>query len=188
MYKNYLEIYHFIDEFKESDLINLNSKISIIYRNYHEKINIHLIKKIKHFCKQNHRKFYLSNEIQVAYNLNLDGVYIPSFNKSFKHINFKKKKNFKILGSAHNIKEIRFKEKQHCDLIFLSPIFKTSKSKKNLGILKFRILKNYTNKKIIALGGINEKNFKLIKSSGANGFASISYIKKNGPKINLRAV
>ena len=30
MCKKYLNIYHFIDEFKESDLINLNPKISLI--------------------------------------------------------------------------------------------------------------------------------------------------------------
>ena len=94
MFKKYLKIYHFIDEFKESDLVNLNPKISLIFRNYHKKINIELINQIKSFCKKTRRKFYLSNEINTAYKLNLDGVYIPSFNKSFKHINFIKKKKF----------------------------------------------------------------------------------------------
>ncbi len=32
----------------------------------------------------------------------------------------------------------------------------------------------------IALGGINEKNYKMIKLLRANGFASISWVKKNG--------
>ena len=182
MFKKYLKIYHFIDEFKENDLINLNPKISIIFRNYHKKINIELIKQVKSFCKKTQRKFYLSNEIKTAYKLNLDGVYIPSFNKTFKHINFIKKKNFKIIGSAHNISEIRIKEKQNCDLIFLSPIFKVKQNKKFLGILKFRNLKNFTKKKVIALGGINEKNLKLIENSGAIGFASISYIKKTAQR------
>ena len=178
MFKKYLNIYHFIDEFKESDLINLNPKISLIFRNYHKKINIELIKQIKSFCKKTRRKFYLSNEIKTAYKLNLDGVYIPSFNKTFKHINFIKRRNFKIIGSAHNVHEIRIKEKQNCDLIFLSPIFKIKKNKKPLGIIRFRNLKNFTKKKVIALGGVNKKNLKLLKNSGAVGFASISHIKK----------
>jgi thiamine-phosphate pyrophosphorylase len=32
----------------------------------------------------------------------------------------------------------------------------------------------------IALGGINEKNYKIIKLLKVNGFASISWVKKNG--------
>jgi len=182
MYKKYSEIYHFIDEFKESDLNNLNPKVAIILRNYQKKTNINLIKKIMNFCKKNNRKFYLANEIKIAYNLKLNGAYIPSFNKSLKHNNYKKRPDFKILGSAHNIKEIRIKEKQKCNSIFLSPIFKTKKNKKFLGIYKFRILKNCTNIKAIALGGINKNNIKLIKNSGAAGFASISYIKKTAQR------
>ena len=37
MYKDFKEIYHFIDKFKENDLSKLNSKISIIFRNYEKK-------------------------------------------------------------------------------------------------------------------------------------------------------
>ena len=43
-----------------------------------------------------------------------------------KLINFKNlslKKNFKLIGSAHNLNEIKIKEKQGCEEIFLSPIF-----------------------------------------------------------------
>jgi len=37
-----------------------------------------------------------------------------------------------------------------------------------------------TNLKIIALGGINKKNYKKLKSTQSDGFASISWAKKNG--------
>ncbi len=42
--------------------------------------------------------------------------------------------------------------------IFLSPIFKTAKYKKFLGIYKFIKLMKLTKKDIVSLGGINEKN------------------------------
>ena len=54
--------------------------------------------------------------------MDLDGVYIPSFNNDLKHLNYPKKKNFLVLGSAHNIKEIRIKEMQKVDSIFFSSI------------------------------------------------------------------
>ena len=178
MYKEFNQIYHFIEEFKENELINLNSKISIIYRNYKKKPDISLIKKVKFFCRKTNRKFYLANEFKLALHLNLDGVYIPSFNKSFYSNNFSKRKNFKIIGSAHNINEIKIKEKQKVEDIFVSPLFKINKRKNYLGIYKFISLKKLTKKKLIPLGGINKYNIKKLKLINSYGFASISFIKK----------
>ena len=73
------------------------------------------ILKIKHFCKINNRKFYLANNIKLAINLNLDGAYIPSFAKNLNIKNYKFKKNFLLMGSAHNINQIKQKEKQNVD-------------------------------------------------------------------------
>ena len=106
------------------------------------KCHLETIKKIKEFCKKKRLKFYLSNNIKLAIKLNLDGVYIPSFNKNFNFNFYSSKKNFTILGSAHNLNEIRIKEKQNVKYIFLSAIFKNNKNKKYLGIYKFMRLRN----------------------------------------------
>ena len=60
--------------------------------------------------------------------LNLDGVYIPSFNKDKKHLSFSYKKNFLIIGSAHNNNEIKIKESQKVKILFLSSLFKRNKN------------------------------------------------------------
>ena len=88
--------------------------------------------------------------------LDLDGVYIPSFNKSTKHLSFLFKKKFGLIGSAHNIKEIKIKEMQKVNKIFISSVFK--KNKNYLGINKFNIKTKLTRRKIIALGGISKEN------------------------------
>ena len=91
------------------------------------------------------------------------------------------------MGSAHNLKEIRLKERQGVEIIFLSPIFEVAKSKEFLGIYRFNHLAKLTTKKVIALGGINNQNFKKLNFVYSVGFASISFFKspkKNGPKIN----
>ena len=121
----------------------------------------------------------MANNIKIALQLDLDGIYIPSFNKELKINNFTKKKKFKILGSAHNISEIRQKEKQRVSCIFLSPVFITKKSNKFLGIHKFNNLKKYTKKKIICLGGINKNNLNKIKLLNIYGLSSVSLFKQN---------
>ena len=51
------------------------------------------------------------------------------------------------MGSAHNINQIKQKEKQNVDLIFLSPLFKTKNYKNGLGVIKFNLLSNFKVKK-----------------------------------------
>ena len=105
--------------------------------------------------------------------LKLDGAYIPSFNNSFNHLSFSIRKNFSIIGSAHNIKEIKIKEKQQVKKIVLSSLFK--KNKNYLGFYKFKLLSKLTRRKIIVLGGVSKKNIKKIKLLGMSEFAGISY-------------
>ena len=169
----HLNKYYFINKFDPDHIKKLDKNISIIYRNYNSNIDINLLIKIRDFCKKNRRKFYLSNNAKLAVKLNLDGVYLPSFNKSLKHLNYQIKKEFLIMGSAHNIKEIRVKEKQRTSHIFVSSIFK--KEKNYLGFYKFKNLSKITKKKVIALGGIKKSNLKKLNMLNISGFAAIDF-------------
>ena len=166
--------YYFIDKFETNNINNQSQQTSIIYRNYSSNIeNENLILKIKAHCKKKRIKFYLSNNIKLAIKLNLDGAYIPSFNKSTKHLAYTYRKKFEIIGSAHNLKEIRIKEKQKVLRIFVSSLFK--KNKNFLGINKFKILANLTKKDVVALGGISQNNIKKLRLLKCQDFAGISF-------------
>ena len=173
-----LKFYCFVDKFDKSLINNLKNNVSVIYRNYSLKSHLETIKKIKEICKKRRLKFYLSNNIKLAMHLNLDGAYIPSFNKNLNFKSYNLKKNFILLGSAHSLKEIRIKEKQNVKFIFLSPIFENNKSKKSLGIYKFINLKKLTKKNIVALGGIKTSNLNIIKKINISDIASISLFQK----------
>ncbi len=168
--------YYFISKFDTKNINKLDKQTIIIYRNYSaDKLDEKLILKIKNYCKKKSIKFYLSNNIKLAIKLDLDGAYIPSFNKNFNHLTYSLKKKFRIIGSAHNIKEIKMKERQNVKKLFLSSIFK--KNNNYLGINRFKILSRLTSRKIVALGGISKKNKKLLKLVNCFEFAGISYFK-----------
>ena len=177
---NFLEIYYFIDKFNLKELSKIKKKINIVFRDYSKKNNLDEILVTKTFCKKKGFKLYLANNLKLAIKLGLNGVYLPAFNQCEKYHNLSIYKNFKIIGSAHNIKEIKIKEGQNCEKIFISPIFKTKKNKKFLGTVKFNLLAKNTKRKIISLGGINTENLKKIRLTKSKGIASISWIKKNG--------
>ena len=165
--------YYFIDKFDTNNINKQDKQTAIIFRNYSSNIpNEQLINKIKNYCRKKSLKLYLSNNIKLAIKLNLDGVYIPAFNKSFKHLAYSLKKNFKIIGSAHNLREIRNKELQKVEKIFLSSLFK--KNKNFLGIYKFKLLTKLTKKNIVVLGGISGENRKKLALLNHPDFAGIS--------------
>ena len=179
MHKNYsLKHFQFIDDLNTKN-IQLNIKnLSVIFRNYTSKINIKKIIEIKNFCKKNNISFYLSNYIKECIKLNLDGVYLPSFNKTAILKKNNLKKEFKIIGSAHNIKEIQQKINQGCTYIFISPVFKSKKNNKILGISKFNLLTLNQNANFIALGGINKNNLNKTRMLNIIGISGISLYKK----------
>ena len=78
-----------------------------------------------------------------------------------------------IVGSAHNLKEIRTKENQNVKKLFLSSLFK--KNKNFLGINKFKVLAKLTKKDVVMLGGISNKNVKRLSILNQSDFAGISY-------------
>ena len=166
--------YYFINKFEINNINKLDKQTTIIYRNYSGKgQNVEVILKIKKYCQKKKIKFCLSNNIKLALKLGLDGAYIPSFNTNRNHLAYSFKKKFIIIGSAHNIKEIRMKEKQKVEKIFLSSLFKQNKN--FLGINKYKLLSNMTNIKSVALGGISKKNSKKLNLLKNKEFAGISY-------------
>ena len=175
MHSKLPKLFFFISTYNENHIRKLQKNVAIIFRNYETKYSEELILSIKKACQKQGRKFFLANNLKLAIKLNLDGVYLPSFNKNINFNKNKFKKKFILIGSAHSIQEIKIKEQQGVKLIFLSPLFKVKKNKKFLNPIKFNFLAAKTSKKVIALGGINQLNLKKLNLLKNYGFAGISY-------------
>ena len=175
MHYKFIKKYYFIEKFQKSNIDKQDLNTTIIYRNYKKDYKIDEILFLKNYCKKKKLKFLLSNNVKLSIKLSLDGAYIPSFNKNFSHLGYTYKKSFILLGSAHNLKEIRIKEKQNVNKIFVSSIFK--KNNNFLGIIKFNLLSKLSYREIVALGGISKDNIGLINLTKSAGFAGISFFK-----------
>ena len=173
MHNYFLKKFYFINSFKKNNIDKLGNNTGVIFRNYKNELNVNEIIKSKNYCKKKGIKFFLSNNIKLAIKLKLDGAYLPSFNNNFRHLSFNLISSFLLIGSAHNLKEIRTKEKQNVDLIFISSVFK--KNKNYLGKYRFRILRKLTRNSVIALGGISKENISNLKLLNCEGFSGISF-------------
>ena len=159
--------------------------MGVIYRNYNAKKREDELVKIAKACKKNRNQLFVSNDVKLAIKFKTDGIYIPSFNKAKSFANLEKR-NIKILGSAHNQKEIQKKISQNCTAIFLSPIFYVEKSNKFLGIHKFNYLAYSNNANIFALGGISNNNVHKLKLLKFKGFGGIRMFKKKSGLLKGR--
>ena len=121
------EYFLIIESIKDINLSvkNKSNKINIIYRNKKKIENINELNIFRRICKQKRVKFFVSNNFKLASELKADGVYISAFNKDLS-INRMKNSKLRIIGSAHNFKELNTKIMQGCKDILFSRIFKTS--------------------------------------------------------------
>mgnify|MGYP001159663954 CR=1 FL=1 len=177
MHKYLPNFFIFLDQYNNQIFKNKNLNIGVIYRNYNAKNREKELIKISRLCKKKRYQLFVSNDIKLALKVKAEGIYIPAFNKTKKYLNLEKK-NIKILGSAHNQKEIHAKIQQNCSGVFLSPVFFVKKSKSFLGLHRFNYLSHMNNTNIYALGGISNENIRKLKLLYTKGFGGIRIFKK----------
>jgi len=180
--------YLIIENIKDINLKNIkkHNKFVIIYRNNENIDNIENLLKFRRSCKLKSIEFFVANNANLAVKLSSDGIYLSSYNKSLKSLSFKKR-NFKIIGSAHTSKEIFMKIQQGCKIIIFSKLFRVDYDKKApfLGIVRFNnFLK--INKRLIPLGGIKSSNLNSLQIVSSDGFVLKSEIKKKPANIISR--
>ena len=146
---------------------------------YKQKISIG--KKIRKICKKNGVRFLVNDDPVLSKKLNADGCHLGQ-----KDMNLNKARKIignKIIGiTCHNsIKFARAAIKEKASYIAFGAFFST-KTKK----VKFRAttkilnkVKKITKTPIVAIGGINNENYKKLLLNNANFLAISSYVWNN---------
>ena len=182
MIKKNFKLFFFIEKLNELNLDYVKKIGAILILRNPEKIDLVDLKKFDKRCVNKKITLFIQNSVKILFLLKTKNFYISAYNKSqFKQLR-KINRKVKIIGSAHSIPEIHEKLSQGCEYIVLSRIFKTSnKFKKGfLGTTKFNLLTRNFSQKFIALGGINEKNFRLLNLLDIYGCAMSGDKKKAG--------
>ena len=187
-YKHYVFLEEINNLIKEN-LVKFNNINIIIDINGKDKKGLENQFSIIKFAKKNKIPFLFKNDFQKCIKYNASGIFIDSnYKKLTKPISLKK--NFYIIGGAHDQLEYTQKIRQKCQMIMLSPLFFNEKYSKNkiLNISRFNHKALNWNIKLCALGGINLKTLKKIKLTkcmaiGFKKFIFDAKIKK--PAYNL---
>ncbi len=142
---------------------------------------IRTIKKIKKIAG-NKTKIIINDFPDIANQLKCDGCHLGQEDPKIKVVK-KKFKHLKIIGATcHNSKKLALNSISNgASYVAFGSFFKTStkktKYKASLDLLKWA--KNKLKKPIIAIGGINDQNYKILLKNGANLIACSGFIWKN---------
>jgi len=141
-----------------------------------------IAKKIKKIVKKNNVKFLINDKPFIAKKIVADGCHVGQ-----KDMNIIKSRKIlgknKIIGiTCHNSKKLALKAKKcGANYVAFGSFFKSS-TKKTTFKAKLAILrwaKKKINMPIVAIGGINNSNYKKILSKGADFIACSNYVWKN---------
>lgn len=115
---------------------------------------------------------FINSYISLAFEFGFDGVHLPSDRLDDTVL----LQGLEAIYSAHSLEEIELAKKAGVDTVTLSPVFATPDKGVPMGIKKLEEAILKTDSKIIALGGIDSDEKRvLVEQSGAYGFASIRY-------------
>ena len=170
--------------FKSLELVFKSKKVSFFQlRLKNEKLSkkILISKKIIKICRKYGVKFLVNDDPILALKVNADGCHLGQ--KDMSIIKAKKILKNKIIGvTCHNsIKLARNALLKGADYIALGAFYKT-KTKKVIHKADVKILKKIKksiNLPIVAIGGINEKNYKKLLLNKADFLAISGYIWNN---------
>ena len=152
---------------------------------------LRISKKIKKITKKNNVIFLINDKPLVALKINAGGCHIGQSDMSYLKSRKILGKN-KIIGiTCHSSKQLALRAKKDgANYIAFGSFFKSltkkTASKANLSILRWA--KKKINIPIVAIGGMNNLNYKKILSNGADFIAFSSYIWNNNNLNPVEAI
>ena len=138
-------------------------------------------KKIKKICKKYKTKFLINDDVNLSKKLNTDGCHLGQ--KDMNILEARKLIGNKIIGiTCHNsIKLANAAIKDKADYLAFGAFYasRTKKTKYKASFNLLKKIKKITKTPIVAIGGINSKNYQKLLLNKANFLAISGYIWKN---------
>ena len=170
--------------YKDLEKVLNSDKVSIFqmrFKKYSFEKKIMIGKKIKQVCKKNNVKFLVNDDPELAKKLNADGCHLGQ--KDMKINKARKIVGNKIIGiTCHNsITLAKAAIKSKANYVAFGAFFstKTKKAKYRASIEILKKVKKLTKIPIVAIGGINLKNYKKLLLNNANLLAISGYVWNN---------
>jgi thiamine-phosphate pyrophosphorylase len=158
--------------------------IQLRYKNKSILEVLKLAKMVQKICKAYDAKLIINDHVQVAWQINADGVHLGLNDISVLEARTLLKENKIIGGTANTLEDVLQRVNEKCDYIGLGPFrFTVTKDKLSpiLGIEGYQAILNELKIRnieipIYAIGGIEEDDFEKLEETGVFGIAASGLI------------
>ena len=122
-------------------------------------------------------KLLVNDRADIALAANADGVHLTENSLSTEIIRRNFPTDFTVGVSVHSLVSAEIARRQKADFATFSPVFTSPNKGKPQGLEKLReVCEKMSDFPVIALGGIDENNYKSVLEAGASGFAAIRFL------------
>lgn len=138
---------------------------------------LELGRRLQRICKENGIPFIVNDDIEMALELDADGVHIGQEDEDASQV--REKIGERILGvSVHNLKEAETAKRAGADYFGVGPIFPTETKKDTRAVQGTAWIEKLKDLGIpmVGIGGINADNAAVVMNAGADGVSVITAI------------
>ena len=146
--------------------------------------------KVRKTIKNSKIRFIINNRLDIALACEADGVHLGQKDTPVNRARAILGDAYIIGASAHNLNEARQAESQGADYLGVGAIYrtKTKHDARTCGLRTLRAICKSVGIPVIAIGGINDRNYKAILKAGASGIAVASFLFEGDLKKRLHAL
>ena len=171
----------------EKTLDNGCDWIQLRFKNGNTEELLTVAEKTKHLCNQYKATFIINDKVDLAYQIEADGVHLGLDDMRIKDARAILGNQKIIGGTANTLEHILRRVHEKCDYIGLGPFsFTTTKEKLSpiLGLEGYKTILNQMNEQhsktpLIAIGGITLEDIDLLIETGLHGIAVSGLLTQN---------
>lgn len=154
----------------------------LILRHYDHPDKERLAFTLGKICKRRRLQLLIAGDVRLAVRAHADGVHVPDYNLwQIPRIRSKLRRGMIITAATHSLRRVRMAGEMNADAAMISPVFvtKSNNFKRSLGVLQLRLICRRSPLPLMALGGINARNFRHLRNIGLHGIGAIGALEKS---------
>lgn len=161
--------------------------IQIREKNLTARLVYELTTKAVAIAQRSKTKILVNDRADISFAADADGVHLTSNSLPVRLIRQSFPPNFIVGVSAHSLRDVETAKTHAADFAVYSPIYYSPDKGAPKGLDKLRqVCEKVQNFPVIALGGIDEINYRAVLETGAAGFAAIRFLNSAENLRNLK--
>ncbi|MGH6987107.1 MAG: thiamine phosphate synthase [Caulobacteraceae bacterium] len=159
----------------ERALRSLPRGAGIVFRHFGAPARLAQGRRLAMLARRRGIRFFVGADVALAIVLRSDGVHLTQRQAARAGMVRILRRRFLVTAAAHHLPAIRAASRGGVDALVVSPVFpsRSRSAGHPIGVRRLAALTRRTDRPVYALGGVNQRNVRLLLGSGVAGVAAV---------------